>query len=92
LETILFSVKIYSHSSHKGFYDASKAQALAEKLKQARKAAGLSQVELAQKLGRSQSYVNKVENGHISIDVIELITYCSALGVDPAKLVKSLSG
>ena len=62
----------------------SKAQALAEKLKQARKAAGLSQVELAQKLGRSQSYVTKVENGHMSIDVIELITYCSALGVDPA--------
>ncbi len=52
----------------------------------------MSQVELAQKLGRSQSYVTKVENGHMSIDVIELITYCSALGIDPAKLVKSLAG
>jgi transcriptional regulator with XRE-family HTH domain len=69
----------------------SKAQALAEKLKQARKAAGLSQVELAQKLGRSQSYVTKVENGHMNVGVIELITYCSVLGVDPAKLVKSLT-
>ena len=52
----------------------------------------MSQVQLAQKLGRSQSYVTKVENGHMSIDVIELITYCSALGIDPAKLVKSLAG
>ncbi|RJO59582.1 XRE family transcriptional regulator [Candidatus Parcubacteria bacterium] len=39
---------------------------------QARKEAGLSQVEAAKRLGRSQSYISKMEVGQRKIDVIEL--------------------
>lgn len=42
------------------------------KLKAARIAAGLSQEDVAKKLGKSQSYISKVEAGEQRIDVIEL--------------------
>ena len=42
------------------------------KLKAARMAAGLSQVEVAKKLNKSQSYISKAEAGEQRIDVIEL--------------------
>jgi ribosome-binding protein aMBF1 (putative translation factor) len=63
---------------------------LAQHLKQARRAAGMSQVQLAYKLQRSQSFVTKVENGHLCLDIAELIKYCRAIDLDPAGLVKNL--
>ncbi len=42
------------------------------KLKAARIAAGLSQEEVAKKLGKSQSYISKVEAGEQRIDILEL--------------------
>lgn len=45
---------------------------LIERIIQARKEAGLSQVEAAKRLGRSQSYISKIEVGQRKIDVIEL--------------------
>lgn len=41
-------------------------------LKKAREKAGLSQVEVAKKLGKSQSYISKLESGQRKIDVIQL--------------------
>ncbi len=38
----------------------------------ARKAAGLTQVEVAEKLGKPQSYVSKIENCQRRVDVLEL--------------------
>ncbi|PJZ24865.1 transcriptional regulator [Leptospira hartskeerlii] len=38
-------------------------------LKQARIEAGLSQSEVAQKIGTSQSFISKVESGKISLEV-----------------------
>lgn len=45
-----------------------------------RKAAGLSQLDLAKKIGRARSYISAIENGkqHISINVLTNIA--SALG------------
>ena len=43
-----------------------------ERLRKARKAAGLTQVEVAKALGRPQSYVTKSELGERRIDPIEL--------------------
>ena len=49
-----------------------------------RKAAGISQVELAEKLGKPQSLVSKVERGKRRLDVIEFCQVAEALGHDPA--------
>lgn len=54
---------------------------LLEALADARKAKGLTQQELAQKLGKPQSYVSKFENGERRIDVIEFLEITKAMGV-----------
>jgi len=45
---------------------------LVEQLKKARKEAGLDQSDVAKKLGKTQSYVSKIESGQRRIDVIQL--------------------
>jgi transcriptional regulator with XRE-family HTH domain len=49
-------------------------------LREARRAAGLSQVQLAERLGQSQSFVSKAEKGDRRLDLIQLRTICQALG------------
>ncbi len=49
----------------------------------AREKAGLTQVEVAARLDRPQSFVAKYEGGERRLDVIELIQVCAALGADP---------
>lgn len=46
----------------------------------ARKAAGLTQVEVAEKLGKPQSYVSKIENCQRRVDVLELSKLTQACG------------
>lgn len=43
-----------------------------ELLRQARKEAGLTQVEVAEALGKPQSFVAKCESGERRIDIVEL--------------------
>ncbi len=50
---------------------------------EARKEAGLTQVELANKLSRPQSYISKFERGERRLDVIEFFEVADAIGVDP---------
>ncbi len=45
---------------------------IAERLKEARIEIGLGQVEVAEKLGRTQSYVSKIESGQRRFDVLQL--------------------
>ena len=45
---------------------------LVDKLIEARKESGLNQNQVAKKLGKTQSYLSKVESGQLRIDVIEL--------------------
>lgn len=60
---------------------------LCKTLKEARLAAGLRQIDVAERLGKPQSYVAKVESGERRIDLIETITYCKAIGIDSRILV-----
>ena len=43
-----------------------------ENLRKAREDAGLRQEDVAQKLGKPQSYISKIERGERRIDVVEL--------------------
>ena len=55
---------------------------LIETLVDARHAAGLRQVELADRLGRPQSFVSKVERGERRLDAVEFLIFARALGAD----------
>jgi transcriptional regulator with XRE-family HTH domain len=58
----------------KKLYSA-KYQAFLERLRQARKDKGMTQVEVASSLGKHQSYVAKCENGERRVDIIELAQF-----------------
>lgn len=45
---------------------------LTEQLKKARQETGLNQEEVAKILGRSQSYISKIESGQRRVDVVQL--------------------
>ncbi len=59
-------------------------------LADARRDAGLTQVALATKLGRPQSFVSKFERGERRLDVIEFLDVARALGIDPARMITEL--
>lgn len=51
-----------------------------ELLRETRKSAGVTQVELAQRIDETQSYVSKFERGELRLDFLQLRTVCQALG------------
>lgn len=57
-------------------------KALIRGLIEARKAAQVSQEQLAKKLGWSQAEISKYEHFVRRIDAIELVDICEAIGVD----------
>ncbi len=66
-------------------------KALIAFLTERREAAGLTQAELAAKLGEYQSFVARLESGQRRVDVVELIDLAEQLGFDPAAAVRKLS-
>lgn len=52
-----------------------------ESLKRARKTAGLTQVELAKRLGEHQSFVSRYETGERRLDVVEFVEVATAIGI-----------
>ena len=53
--------------------------ALCRLLRETREKAGLTQVELAEKIGETQSYVSKVERGERRLDLVQLQAFCRAM-------------
>ena len=49
----------------------------------ARRQAGVTQVELSERLGKPQSWVSNVERGHRRVDVIEFCAIARAVGANP---------
>lgn len=58
-----------------------------ELLVRRRRDAGLTQLAVAERLERPQSFVAKYENGERRLDVLEFIAVARALGADPVTLL-----
>lgn len=56
----------------------------------ARKASGLTQIDVAQKLGKPQSYVSKYERSERRLDLIEFLDLAGVIGIDAPVLVSEL--
>ena len=61
-----------------------------QELVEARRAAGLTQQQLADKLKRPQSFVAKFENGERRLDVVEFLQIARLLGADPHEIIDEI--
>lgn len=61
---------------------------IVEKLKKARNESGLCQKEVGKLLGRSQSYVSKIESGQRRIDVVCLKDFARVYKKDISYFIK----
>ncbi len=57
--------------------------------RETRRRAGLSQIQLAAKIGETQSFISKCERGERRIDVVELRTFCRAFGLSLNQFVSA---
>ncbi len=64
------------------------ARQLAESLRKLRKEAGLTQTEMARRLGISQPTLNRLENGSQNTTLRTLTQICRALRCDPGDLFR----
>ena len=64
---------------------------LLETLISLRRGAGVTQIELAQRLGKTQGFVSTIERGDRRVDVIEFCVIVRALGGDPVALFAALA-
>jgi transcriptional regulator with XRE-family HTH domain len=56
-----------------------------------RKKAGMKQAQLAKFLGRSQTWVARMEAGRRRIDVVEFLLLAAVIGFNPSKVIRELS-
>ena len=56
----------------------------------ARRRAKLTQVELAARLGKPQSFVSEYENGGRRVDVIEFLLIARTWGADPLEIFSEI--
>lgn len=57
----------------------------------ARKGAGVTQAELADRLGKPQPWVSNIERGIRRVDVIEFIAICRAIECKPEFVFQTLN-
>jgi transcriptional regulator with XRE-family HTH domain len=63
-------------------------KSMLEVLVAARKEAGVTQVELAKRLGKPQPFISYVERGERRVDLIEFCAIAAAMGHKPEQLFK----
>ncbi len=57
----------------------------------ARKAAGLTQQQVADRLDRPQSFVAKYEGGERRLDIVEFVAIAKQLKADPASAIRLIT-
>lgn len=60
-------------------------------LSQMRKDERITQVTLAEKLNKPQSFISKYENGERILDIVEIYQVCSAMDISFIKLMKEFN-
>jgi transcriptional regulator with XRE-family HTH domain len=66
------------------------ADALAAAVVELRTRANMTQRQLADAVGREQSFIGRIETGQRRVDLIEWVTICQACGVDADAEVAAL--
>jgi len=59
-------------------------------LKKARKEKGITQAQLAEALGKPQSFIAKVENGERRLDVVEFVHLARLVGVNISLILNEI--
>lgn len=65
-------------------------KAMLKLLRHKREKSGITQIEVAMRLGMTQSAVSKVERGERRLDVVELRRWCKGIGVSFVAFVREL--
>ncbi len=76
-------------SVEKSIYSRENSEVI-QLLKKIREDAGVTQIQLAESLGVTQSYVSKIERGERMVDVVQLRTICIRLGTSLPKFANLL--
>lgn len=63
---------------------------LLKQLRAARQQAGLTQEELARRIGQTQSFVSKCERGERRLDLVELRVFCRAMSIPLERFIADL--
>ena len=65
-------------------------KSLADLLVKRREVVGMTQAELAARLGQYQSFVARLESGQRRIDVVEFLELSEILGFDAVQAIKTI--
>lgn len=63
---------------------------LAELIGEKRKAAGMTQAQVAKAIGRHQPFIVNIEAAQRRVDVVELIALAEIIGFDPSEILAEL--
>lgn len=56
-------------------------------LRKARVSKGMTQLDLAERLGKPQSWISKIEKSELDLNVMDLFDICAALDINPSEIV-----
>jgi len=65
-------------------------QRFLEALRDARQSAGVTQTQVAERLGNRQVFISKLERGERRMDVVDFLEYCDAAGIDALSLFEHI--